>query len=205
MVKILLFQIMVLIIVWHHLMISNRMKIERQNLIPTAIYRYKCRFPKRPYKVILCVFAGRQDRMSILNKYVLTLLRYQLIDSYHVWNLTRQSSDETWLRSWFESLPPKFKSHVSLHQPRVKLYKSFYEYYMHYPSTYEPNTVFIKLDDDIVYLDLSMFESFVQYRYDHPELWLLSANVINNGVCAYYQQQNNSQFINCMEWRHSVV
>jgi hypothetical protein len=51
------------------------------------------------------------------------------------------------------------------------------------------DTVFIKCDDDIVYMDLERLSDFIRFRRQNPEYFLLSANVVNNGVCAYIQQQ----------------
>ena len=44
------------------------------------------------------------------------------------------------------------------------------------------------MDDDLVYLDLNNLKSFIEFRRNNPEFFLVSANVVNNGVCAYYQQ-----------------
>jgi hypothetical protein len=142
---------------------------------------------KRDYRVIFCTFAGRKDRMSILNRYVLQLLKHKLIDEYHIWNLTRQESDQEWLRDWCKQSQTKNKK-IRLFEPTVKQYRSFYQFYIHHQHLYQKHVI-VKADDDIVYLALTEFEDFIKYRINHPEIWLLSANVINNGVCMYYQQK----------------
>jgi hypothetical protein len=50
-------------------------------------------------KIILTTFAGRQDRMAILLEYAKTMLNNKLIDEYHVWNYSRNVSDDNYLRS----------------------------------------------------------------------------------------------------------
>lgn len=49
-------------------------------------------------KVILTVFAGREDRMSVLLKYLKKSLELKLIDEVHLWNYTRKIEDDKYLR-----------------------------------------------------------------------------------------------------------
>ena len=63
-----------------------------------------------------------------------------------------------------------------------------YRFYAQRAGEYA-NTVFIKCDDDIVYLDRERLADFVRFRRARPEYFLVSANVINNGVCGYAQQE----------------
>ena len=67
-------------------------------------------------------------------------------------------------------------------------YNDFYDYYSRSPKM-DPGDVVIKCDDDIVFIDLSRLENFIEFRIDYPQYFLVSANVVNNGVCAYYQQE----------------
>jgi hypothetical protein len=48
------------------------------------------------------------------------------------------------------------------------------------------------MDDDIVYADLEQLPAFLAFRIAHPEYFLVSANVVNNGVCGYFQQQHGA-------------
>jgi hypothetical protein len=145
-------------------------------------------------KVILTVFAGREDRMPILNSYVLQLLNKGLIDEYHIWNLTRKGEDEVWLRNWVREQQSQRKnsSKIILFQPKKKEYRSVYAHYYANRKTHV-NDIFIKMDDDIAYIDLEHFKQFVEFRAakENEKYWLVSANVINNGVCAFYQQKQN--------------
>jgi hypothetical protein len=50
------------------------------------------------------------------------------------------------------------------------------------------NTLFLKCDDDIVYMDIEKLSSFIEFRRENPKYFIVSANVVNNGVCAYWQQ-----------------
>lgn len=83
-------------------------------------------------------------------------------------------------------------------EQKVKLFKClksaphWEEYYTYYHEDKYNDDIFIKMDDDLVYLDLDNLVNFIKFRKDHPEFFLVSANVVNNGVCAYYQQNHKA-------------
>ena len=57
---------------------------------------------------------------------------------------------------------------------------------------YQRHRCFLKCDDDIVYLDIDKLGDFVEFRRTNPNYVVVSANVVNNGVCAYFQQEAGS-------------
>ena len=63
-------------------------------------------------------------------------------------------------------------------------WKNYYNYYNE--KTHE-NDIIIKCDDDIVFIDLLKLPNFIKFvkENDHD---LVFANIINNGVCAFFQQ-----------------
>ena len=76
--------------------------------------------------------------------------------------------------------------------PNEKLpYWQAYEYYATRYGEFS-DAVFLKCDDDIVYLDIDKLDGFVQFRKANPHYFIVSANVVNNGVCAYLQQAAGS-------------
>lgn len=76
--------------------------------------------------------------------------------------------------------------------PREQLpYFQAYEYYATRIDAFS-DAVFLKCDDDIVYLDIDKLDGFIQFRRANPNYFIVSANVVNNGVCAYFQQQAGS-------------
>ena len=68
-------------------------------------------------------------------------------------------------------------------------YKAFHYVYLHYAEAAYHDARFIKLDDDIVWCDLTQMRGFIDEVCHGDELKIVSANVINNGVCAYFQKQ----------------
>ncbi|WP_216894310.1 hypothetical protein [Nocardia alni] len=65
-----------------------------------------------------------------------------------------------------------------------ELYKFYADQAAHYAET-----VFLKCDDDIVYIQLDELANFIRFRLRERKYFLVSGNVVNNGVCAYHQQR----------------
>lgn len=63
----------------------------------------------------------------------------------------------------------------------------FYRFYAARAVEYADHVI-LKCDDDMVYLQLDRLEDFIRFRLAHREWFLVSANVINNNICAYNQQ-----------------
>lgn len=61
------------------------------------------------------------------------------------------------------------------------------EYYQYYNKEEYNNDVIVKCDDDIVFLDITKFQSYINF-VQSTQNDLVFANIINNGVAAYYQQ-----------------
>jgi hypothetical protein len=135
-----------------------------------------------PSPVIMTTFGGRQDRMSILLGYALEALRRGILTEYHVWNYARNEAD----RAWIAGLGGRHRG-IRIFQPQGPPYDAYYDYYLKKDFG---EAIFIKADDDIVYIDLEKLQDFITCRRSDPDTFLLSGNVVNNGVCAYFQQQH---------------
>jgi hypothetical protein len=72
--------------------------------------------------------------------------------------------------------------------PTYPFYLPFYRHYARHLPDYAGD-VFLKCDDDIVFVDLDGLRRFIAFRRANPHYFMLSANVVNNGVCAFFQQQ----------------
>jgi hypothetical protein len=65
--------------------------------------------------------------------------------------------------------------------------KPWFNYYNYYCNTEYKDDIIIKCDDDIVYMDLTKLQEFINYRKT-SNANLLFANTVNNGVASYYLQ-----------------
>jgi hypothetical protein len=65
--------------------------------------------------------------------------------------------------------------------------KSWKNYYTYYNDEKFKDDIIIKCDDDIVFIDLYKLPKFIDFIRNN-DYDLVFANIINNGVAAYYQQ-----------------
>lgn len=67
--------------------------------------------------------------------------------------------------------------------------KTWKNYYNYYDNNNFVDDIIIKCDDDIVFIDLNNLPKFIEFiKNKGNEYDLICANTINNGVCAYFQQ-----------------
>jgi hypothetical protein len=65
--------------------------------------------------------------------------------------------------------------------------KPWFNYYNYYCNPEYKDDIIIKCDDDIVFMDLTKLQEFINYRKT-SDVNLLFANTVNNGVASYYLQ-----------------
>lgn len=106
---------------------------------------------------------------------------------YHVWNLARNDDDDRWLRS----LPPRDGRQMHHELYGASPWARFNDVYRHYAGRQFADATFIKLDDDVVFLDVDRIDTFIREVQQHPDA-VLSADVINNGACSTLHPQLRS-------------
>jgi hypothetical protein len=102
-------------------------------------------------------------------------------------------SNGDWRFSEFDDHPERlFVVGPEPHFPGdAMFYTRAYQYYNRNYAEYSNDTI-LKCDDDIVYFDLEKLGALIAFRRKHDEYLLVSANVVNNGVCAHFQQAMGS-------------
>lgn len=133
-------------------------------------------------KVIMTCFAGRKHNLEVLFPYVDKLIDTNQIAEFHLWNFTRIANDDEWLKINV----PQHKGFSLIH---VHNKGSWTEYYKYYTQSKFPNSIIIKCDDDIVYIDTDAFSNFIKERSSDKHTLLMFPSIVNNGVCAYHQQR----------------
>lgn len=152
----------------------------------------------KEYKVIFCVFCGRERYMNILQKYINDCLDKKIINEYHMMNFTKNMKDFNYIINLGESLKKKYgEERIKIHHSeetetmiRDKEWRPVWdEFYKRIGKEIgDEKSVIIKCDDDILFFDVYQLERACQERWEDRESWLIHSNCINNGVCAYYQK-----------------
>lgn len=114
------------------------------------------------------------------------ILHSEVVDRYDIWINTNDMVDI----EFFKLLAQKYSKINLAWQPDnvvdwVKTINAFYR------ACTEPDTIYMKLDDDVVWLEPELFDKMVKFRVDHPDYFLVSPLVINNALCTYLLQIND--------------
>ena len=129
------------------------------------------------YKIVLNTAAGRRRYMQYLIPYIVSS---DVVDRYDVWINTHNGADI----EFFKLVAEKFPVINLVWQPDgvVNGNASINAFYK---DCIEPNTIYFKLDDDIVWMEPGLIEKMVKFRVDNPQYFLVSPLVINNSLSTY--------------------
>lgn len=135
-------------------------------------------------KTIIFVFAGRRANLELQLPLIRRILDRNPTVEYHLWNLCRRPADSDFLHT--------------IRGDRITVRDDFYGrrsgmnlVYQHYTDPAYRDAVFVKMDDDIVFLETERFPDFVAAI--RPGM-VLSAKVINNGACTLTERGLFDQF-----------
>jgi hypothetical protein len=138
----------------------------------------------RGYKIVSFIPAGRERTMSILVNH---LLRFKdnPIDEVLVCVNTQDEQDLAYINSLNDGY---FKATHRLEggwdEPKQLNTGKFYKHMT------DENTIYIRFDDDIVYIDDLFFKNMLDFRIDNPSYLCVMANIWNNAITSYIAQQN---------------
>jgi hypothetical protein len=118
--------------------------------------------------------------MRILAPYVLSDER---VDEWQIWLNTADLGDRAWLARLREHPKVRLIEPPSERRPNGgRTIGPFWRY------SADEGTIYVRLDDDIVWLEKDFFANLVAARVRHPDAFLVSAMVINNALCSYLLQ-----------------
>jgi hypothetical protein len=137
------------------------------------------------YRIIGVTPYGRRRYVELLAHY----LRGGCcpIDEHHFWVNTQEVGDLAWLQSCVGNAPSFFKS-VKIDQSfDGRMARRIGAFFGKYPA--DRATIFIRFDDDIVWIEPQAIERLLAFRIAHPDYLLVYANTVNNSLCSNLHQQ----------------
>lgn len=126
--------------------------------------------------------AGRAKHMAILKKYIYREMRSGLIDHWQLWKNTGVPEDVAYLESMVVENDQVELVDIGVHEYNPYNIQKFYNY------TTDENTIYLRFDDDIVWMDETAIEALVKTRLEHPEAFVVSANIVNNTLIGWIHQ-----------------
>lgn len=139
---------------------------------------------RQNFKVVAVTFAGRKRCMEILFPYITKYKHH--IDEYYIYVATQNREDIQYIESFYEANKDFVK--LIYHPPNSRFDKA-HLWNIAYTQCKDPNTIYLKLDDDIVYIEESLFTDLIDYRIAHPEYLLVYPLIVNNVITSWYLQE----------------
>ncbi len=131
------------------------------------------------YRVVCVTPAGRRRYMELLVPYV---LGSELVDRYDIWMNTGHPADRKFLESLAGLPRVRLVTHPAGAAPAPQSIGGF-----HSEAT-DADTIYIRLDDDVVWLEPGFFETLLRFRVAHPQHFMVMPLIINNALCSFLQQ-----------------
>ena len=129
-------------------------------------------------RVVCVTFAGRRRYLEILFRYM-DRLRPR-VDEYVVHVCTAVPDDVACIDAYAERHPGWVR--LVRHPPGIDRAEAWAAAYR---GCQDAGTVYVKVDDDIVYLEESLFTDLVAFRRAHPEYILVLPTILNNSVISW--------------------
>jgi hypothetical protein len=135
-------------------------------------------------KVCICIPVGRKRYLEILVNYLLK--QKDVVDEIRLWVNTKNSQDLEYIHS-LKNIDPIFTYDYSSRgdewEGDSRAISLFFK------NCCDLNTVYLRLDDDIVYLGNNFIEDIINVRLQNPEYFLVFGNIINNAICDYIHKE----------------
>lgn len=130
--------------------------------------------------VILFMFAGRRPNMEINLPLFQRIVAEHPQVHFHIWDLARDAADAQYLRT---IAGERIEVCRQFSGPRAPRYMG--KVWQHYTASRYSEALFVKVDDDIAFVQTEHFGAFLDAIEAHPN-HLISAEVVNNGACTAF-------------------
>ena len=160
--------------------VDKSVQIEKKEFVPSN---------NKKTKVVMCVPCGRKRNLEILLPYILR--DRDVIDEVQLWVNTNNEEDLNYINMMELRYPTFFKC-IRLSDnnnwnacgdtigPRVS------KFYTHCTDV---NTIYIKCDDDICFIEEGTIKELISFRLNNPKPLLIYPNIINNAIMSYLHQR----------------
>ena len=135
-------------------------------------------------RVISVCPAGRRRYIEVLAPYLLQ--NRDVIERHHWWVNTQNPDDVACLEELAAAHPDFFHLCYGDYDDSMSIGANIWRFFKHHA---EPGTVYVRLDDDIVWVDRDAVRTLVEFRLANPDPFLVFGNIVNNAVCTHFHQQ----------------
>ncbi len=134
------------------------------------------------HRVVACVPAGRRRYMEVLAPHLLR--NRHIIHEVQLWANTTDGEDLTFLHELSVQHAGYFR--IILPKTTPAGCATICQFWTH---TTDPDTIYVRTDDDIVWIGSEAISRLVECRVARPQPFLIFGNIVNNGICSYIHQR----------------
>jgi hypothetical protein len=128
---------------------------------------------------------GRKKYLEILLPNLLKNKKH--FNEWHLWVNTEITED----REYINELVMKYDWIKAIIRPTHEkvAWNDIYQFWKYYKN---PKTVYIRLDDDIVYIERDFIKKLAQFTQENPQYIVVFGNINNNGIVSHIHQRLNA-------------
>jgi len=135
-------------------------------------------------EVVLIIPAGRWENLSILLPHLLKVK--DLFTRIELWmNACWEREDEHYIRRLINQYPGTF---LLKDDGMWGVIGRFQHYGRYYKTLGQDDTMYIKIDDDILWMEPNAIKNLIDTRRGNPDPLLIVGNIVNNAYCNFKHQ-----------------
>lgn len=152
-------------------------------------------------KKIIVTPAGRKQYLDILSKYLIYYYSLGEFDEWHLWCNTDILEDIKCIydlgnnNSFIKVIPTPTVEEIAVtcncdklwHEGSQLVYSCTIPYFIRIDST-DKNAVYLRLDDDIVFIEKDSIKKIFEYRMNNLDNFLVYGNIVNNAALSSIHQ-----------------
>ncbi len=144
------------------------------------------------YRIVSTTPAGRRRYIEVLYPYLLS--QRHLIDKHVFWVNTLVEENIEFLEQLASQYPDFFELHYLKDLPEVPAgYDcSSYEIYRFFPHYVDPDTIYLRFDDDVCYIAPETVRNLLDYRLGNRDPLIVLPSIVNNSYCSHLQQRSGA-------------
>ncbi len=139
------------------------------------MYHYK--------KIIAVTPSGRKKYLEVLKDYI---INNPLIDEWQLWQNTNKKEDIEYINFLHHNYQKTNVIRVEGATGNAYQIHKFFKYCT------KKDTVYIRFDDDVVWMSENSVLNLVDFRINNPEYFLIYGNIVNNCICDHLHQKNKA-------------
>lgn len=136
----------------------------------------------KEYKTTIVIPAGRKKYMELLIPQILN--QKDSWDELQIWKNTTIHEDIEYLHSL-----TTLNDNIKVIEPTI-VGQGIMGIFQFFKNCIDPNTVYIRFDDDVVYIEPNLIKNLAEKRWNDKHSFLVSPLVINNAVHTAIMQKN---------------